>query len=211
MRTANSVWVLVGANLVPLGGVLFADWKVEHVLVLYWMENFVVGAYSLLRIAFAQPAAWSGYDTAQRRLTKLAHGAFFALHFGAINVAFGVFVVTIVQRDPSAGFGGLGQMVNEALASGETLLCLAVLAVSHGWSFLENYIGRSECKGITTRELRNRPYRRVVPMYFMVVFVGVSLQALGAPLFAAVAFVALKMGFDVYFHTRDHSKTASDA
>jgi hypothetical protein len=38
-----SVWALIAANLVPLGGVLFAGWSAFEVVFLYWLENLIIG------------------------------------------------------------------------------------------------------------------------------------------------------------------------
>jgi len=45
-----SAWVLVAANLVPLAGVLWWDWSVFALLVLFWMENVVIGLLFALRL-----------------------------------------------------------------------------------------------------------------------------------------------------------------
>src|SRR6185503_3557233 len=58
-----SAWVLVAANLLPLYGVLFWGWEVFPLLVLFWVENAVVGALNALRMLAADPAdraLWAG-------------------------------------------------------------------------------------------------------------------------------------------------------
>ena len=37
-----SAWVLIAANLIPVGGVLLLGWGVFDVLLLYWTENVVI-------------------------------------------------------------------------------------------------------------------------------------------------------------------------
>ena len=37
--------VLVLANLIPLFGVLYLDWDVGSIVVLYWAENLIIGGY----------------------------------------------------------------------------------------------------------------------------------------------------------------------
>jgi hypothetical protein len=44
---------LVGANLLPLAGVLFGGWTVWEVLLVYWIESGIVGLFSVPRILFA--------------------------------------------------------------------------------------------------------------------------------------------------------------
>ncbi len=41
-------WVLIVANLVPLIGVLFFDWDLMSILLLYWLETLIVAALAVL-------------------------------------------------------------------------------------------------------------------------------------------------------------------
>lgn len=51
-----SVVVLILANLIPLVGVLFWDWSVFEVVVLYWLENVIIGGIYILKMTFHQRA-----------------------------------------------------------------------------------------------------------------------------------------------------------
>ena len=55
-RTAlsRSALVLVIANLIPLVGVVFFGWSLLTILVLYWLENGIVGFWNVPKIALAQ-------------------------------------------------------------------------------------------------------------------------------------------------------------
>ena len=41
---------LLLANLIPVFGVLYLDWDVGSIIVLYWAENLVIGFYTILKI-----------------------------------------------------------------------------------------------------------------------------------------------------------------
>jgi hypothetical protein len=41
----------LAVNLLPIGMVLFGGWSLGALVVLYWLENVVVGAVSVLRLA----------------------------------------------------------------------------------------------------------------------------------------------------------------
>ena len=51
----RSVWVLIGANLIPLFGVLAWDWSTFEVVILYWLENVIIGAINILKIMTCSP------------------------------------------------------------------------------------------------------------------------------------------------------------
>lgn len=47
--------VLIIANVVPLLGVLFWNWSTLNVVVLYWLENVIVGAINILKMLTCAP------------------------------------------------------------------------------------------------------------------------------------------------------------
>ena len=55
-RTAvtRSAIALVIANAIPLVGVLFFGWSLITILVLYWVENGIVGFWNIPKIALAR-------------------------------------------------------------------------------------------------------------------------------------------------------------
>ena len=55
-RTAGSrsTAALLIANVIPLIGVLFFGWSLLTILVIYWLENGIVGLWNLPRIALAR-------------------------------------------------------------------------------------------------------------------------------------------------------------
>ena len=44
---------LIVANLIPLVGVLFLGWSVWNILVIYWLENGIVGVFNVLKMSTA--------------------------------------------------------------------------------------------------------------------------------------------------------------
>src|SRR5688572_28095383 len=88
-RLSPSARVLVAANLVPLAGVLFLDWSVFATLLVFWVENVIVGAFNVLRMLVAQPqigAMWAA---------KLFMIPFFTFHYGMFVTVHGVFVLAL--------------------------------------------------------------------------------------------------------------------
>jgi len=54
MLSRPSSIVLILANLVPLVGVLYFDWSVLDILLLYWTESVIIGLVNVLRMANSQ-------------------------------------------------------------------------------------------------------------------------------------------------------------
>src|SRR3989442_6694392 len=51
----QSLVALVVANALPLVGVLFLSWTVFPLVLLYWLENVVVGGFNVAKLLLAQP------------------------------------------------------------------------------------------------------------------------------------------------------------
>lgn len=47
--------MLIAANLIPLAGVLAWDWSVFHVVVIYWLENVLLGAINVIKMITCSP------------------------------------------------------------------------------------------------------------------------------------------------------------
>jgi len=54
-RFDASIWMLIAANLVPLIGVLLWDWSIFEVVVLYWLENVIIGVINILKMVTCSP------------------------------------------------------------------------------------------------------------------------------------------------------------
>ena len=115
--SVGAVVALVAANLVPLIGVLFLGWNVWNVLVVYWLENGIVGVFNVLKMARAEgpvdgveSGAGSGATLNGRPLTGTGKGAlipFFIVHYGLFWFVHGIFVLTLPLFTGLFG-GGLG-------------------------------------------------------------------------------------------------------
>jgi len=137
LRLSPSALVLVAANLVPLAGVLFFGWSVFATLLLFWVENVIVGGFNVLRMLWAQP------DNPLIWVAKAGTIPFFIFHYGMFTTVHGVFVLTLFGGVNQRGFPGPSTFLHAVQAAGIWPAALA-LAASHGVSFAFNYIGAGE-------------------------------------------------------------------
>ena len=197
--------VLIGANLLPLYGVLALDWPVFPVMLLFWLENVVIGGFNALRMLLVDPTdlvLWSA---------KLFMVPFFCFHYGMFTAIHGTLVVSL--------FGGkaYGRM-DQGLLPVEGVLraitdfgiapALAVLAGSHAFSFLWNYLIRGEFRRVSLREQMGQPYKRVIVLHLTIILGGGITMVLGSPMWALLALIALKIGFDLNAHIKEHARAA---
>lgn len=104
--SAGSVWLAVALsallNLAGLIGVLAFGWPAGNVLALFWIENLILGFWSLIRVATARGTRDGG-----TRITVKGSGAlnsragtalFFCFHYGIFCLVHGVFTLVVAFR-----------------------------------------------------------------------------------------------------------------
>lgn len=107
------VALLVGVNMIPLFGVLFLGWRLFPIMVLYWLENGIIGLFNLPKIARAPLGGlpYSGPDGPAQSIFLLGvfgRGflmVFFVFHYGIFWAVHGLFVFVLFGgfRNPFSG------------------------------------------------------------------------------------------------------------
>ena len=186
-----SALVLIAANLVPLAGSVFWGWQLSDVMVLYWAESGIIGFYNILKMALIS------------RWLAIPAGLFFLSHFGAFMAVHFLFIYSIFVQGLQGGGGDLGdvRMLFVALWP-----ALAALFLSHGLSFVVNFMGRRE---YTTRSIRSQmsePYRRIVFMHLVLIFGGGLALILGAPTPVLWLVIVVKIWVDMRAHLKERKR-----
>jgi hypothetical protein len=203
--------VLVLVNLLPLAGVLLLDWDVAALMVLYWSENLVLGFYTLLKMLVVSP------------LGALGMGTFFAIHYGGFCAVHGLFIASILldegidpmPDEPWPLFLVFPQLlvnvVRQVLeyAPPEWLFAFAALYVSHGVSFVVNFLFGRERDELSLKQLMSAPYGRIVLLHIAILLGGFAVMSLGQPVAMLAVLVLLKLGLDAGLHLREHRALAA--
>jgi hypothetical protein len=210
-RSRWTLTLLVAVNLLPLAGVLFFGWDVGALVVLYWSENLILGFYNLLKMASA------------RGLEAVFPSIFFTIHYGGFCAVHGLFIVSLLLgQEPRFGDDPpwplflvfvqlLLDVVEQVLATAprEWIIAFCGLFISHGYSFVSNFLLAGERDTATIRELMAAPYRRIVALHVAIIAGGFAVMALGQPLLLLLVLVLLKTALDMHLHTREHARAAS--
>lgn len=200
--------MLIAANLVPLYGVLVLGWSVFPIMVLFWLENIVIGilnALSMLLAAPANPALWR---------FKLSRIPIFCLHYGLFAAVHGVLVFGLFGDsvyEPMIRRLWTGEAARQAIVDYGLGVSLAALAFSHAFSFVWNYLLGGEFRTATLDGLMARPYGRVIILHVTLLAGGGAAMLLGSPLWALLMLVGLKIGLDLRAHLREHRTQAPAA
>ena len=194
-----SIAVLIAANLLPLVGVLLWDWDVFLLLLLFWCENVIIGVFGIARLIVA--------GESENAVEGLFLPVFFLVHYGGFM--FGHFMLLFsMYSSHAAGAGESAVPADYYSIVIDNLNWLAVVAlfVSHGWSFIENYMGNREHENLTPGTAMALPYRRMMITHVALLVGGFFLMEQGQPLAGLVLLVILKIVLDVNFHQREHKR-----
>jgi hypothetical protein len=193
-----SALTLIAVNAIPLLGVLGSHWTVLSVILLYWCENVVIGAFNVLRMAAASPRNITA------DLGKLFLIPFFVLHYGMFTAVHGVFVMALFG--PRANFSASPAAFASAVRGAGIGLAVVAIAASHAFSFVHNYLMSGEYRNASPQLLMAQPYARVVVLHVVILFGGIGATAMGSPTFALVLLIALKTGLDLRAHLAERRK-----
>ncbi len=209
---------LVIANLFVAFQALRHEWGYYETLLIYWSEVVILGGYNVVRMLVvgvfgAAPlgswaARWIDLGSGLNRFFFTVIGVgFFAFKFGAFALAIGLFVLLLpamLRLD-----GGAGTSIPRALSAAGPGLLLAIgaLCLSHGVSFVRNFLAGREYDRLNIASLVFWPYARM-SLVGVVLLAGIAaaslLPALAPETAFAVVMVLLKLLADVASHTFEH-------
>jgi len=206
-RLGSSIWAVVAlvvANLIPLIGVLFFGWSVWNILVIYWLENGIVGVINVLKMSVATGDEVTPGVTLMvngrpaTSATKMGLIPFFIVHYGIFWFVHGIFVLTL------PAFFSLMSDDGMTLDLGPVVFAAVGLAISHGLSFWWNFLHGGEYRRTAAAALMFAPYKRLVALHITIIFGAFAVMFTGAPAAAVAVLVAIKTAIDLGLHLAEH-------
>jgi len=211
-----SLAALIGANLIPFIGIFLFDWDVRYIVILYWIENLIAAFYNILKMAFLK------LEPVVDNVGKLFAIPFFCIHYGGFCAVHGFFLIHFFKigtgsspLDNGSDWWGplvfvqmLFSVIYKIWASRPPEMIWAVigLAISHGISFVENYILGGEYKKSSLGDLMQQPYQRIMVMHIAILAGGIFVLKLNSPLPLMIILVLMKILVDLYLHKKSHKK-----
>ena len=182
---AARLGLIVLLNLIPAGGVLWLGWDAGQILMLYWVENVIIGVLALLRILTARQPI-EGAESSPGATIKV--GCFFMVHYGLFTLVHGVFTMTLASRIIE-GKDGLWERVFANATFHWAVLGAAVLQVVI-------LIREWWCSGLWRRSSPAlemfRPYGRIVVLHVTVLGAAWWLSETSAPAAAVLILCLMK-------------------
>jgi hypothetical protein len=213
-KPSLSIIALMIANLVPLIGVVFLGWDAAAIVLLYWLENLIIGFFNILRMLLVK------VESRSRQFQKLFMVPFFCVHFGGFCAVHGVFLLVFFKigspDDAMADSGAwLGPLIFLQLLYGVVMQLwhsrppglewpAVGLFVSHGISFIKNFINGQQYLSLKMKDIMMRPYKRIILMHVAIIIGGVLIMKLGSPLALLCVLILLKIGLDIWLHVKSY-------
>ena len=220
MITRPSAIALLLANLVPLAGILWLDWRVFDVLMLYWAENVVIGIVNVMRLIAWLPTLGLSRLAHQAHIRQLTEAdrttlsgfryfviPFFVVHYGMFCYGHYTAVVSLFGDDigDSARSGWLfGVPLSDAWQS-SLWIGVAAIVVSHLLSFFLNFMSRGEYQRTNFGQLMRRPYGRMMALHISVIAGGFLVVVLGDPVWMLLVLIVVKIVIDLRMHERERN------
>ncbi|MFT5036960.1 MAG: hypothetical protein ACI9VM_000532 [Candidatus Azotimanducaceae bacterium] len=192
----SSLWALTLANVIPLLGVIFFDWRLIDVLFVFWFENVIIGFLNVFKMLRIQ---WAGI---------FFNIPFFVVHYGGFTYVHLIILLEIFGEDGIRHTVGSNPETIPLILSliAATHVALLGLTASHTFSFFSNFLGKKEHLNTKLDTQMFKPYGRIVIMHITILIGGILAQKLGAPIIALVVLIGLKTVIDVLSHTIEHDK-----
>jgi len=197
---APKVWpvaVAVAVNLIPVVGVIFWGWSAFALIVLYWLENIVVGARNVAAM-WASAIVGGGIQIPAAAIFSV----FFTFHYGLFCFVHGIFVLAMFGDVDDGAFHAdsildLAGAVGGLFAAQPNLLIgFASIALWQIAQFIL-FLVRGDAARTNPLELMGAPYPRIIVLHVTIIFGGFILMALNQPLGGVLLLALVKMAYDV--------------
>lgn len=176
-------------NLLPVAGVIFWGWDAFALILLYWLENIIVGVRTVAGMLARGIAEGGG-----RIVASLAASLFFCFHFGLFCLVHGMFVLLLFGNSSSTDLvGAVAQEVRE-----NTNFAVGIAAAVL-WQTVEFvlFLMRGEHRTTPTQQLMSEPYPRMVVLHVAIIFSGFALMMVDLSRVGVVLLALLKTALDL--------------
>lgn len=193
-------WAVLAVDLFPIYALINFGWDAASLVFLYWLENLVIGAMTLLRMT-----ATSMKHGVVGGASMLFIGPFFTFHYGMFCFVHGVFLMLFasMSRGREPDFPSPTGLIDFALGSGQHMLIfIGAIVALQLFLFVRDFMLRGEWKETEVTTEMGKPYARIVVLHISI-FVGFGLLMLaGQPFIGILGLILLRALWGVYQSVR---------
>ncbi|MFA5856490.1 MAG: DUF6498-containing protein [Candidatus Pacearchaeota archaeon] len=200
----SSMIILIISNLIPIYGVLFWNWNIFNILILYWLESGIIGFFTIFKIMLSNgDLNYKNDKPIKLNLTlkiflKLILIPFFIIHYSIFMLVHLMFIyfISTLTKSPIQPFY-LAMIL---------LLYSIIFLISHGLSFINNFIIKKEYEKISPNVAMASPYLRIIVMHLTILLGTFLFVIIGIPRIGSTLIIILKTLLDLFFHYKEHQK-----
>jgi hypothetical protein len=179
---------------------LFQGWPLSPLLVVYWCQSVIIGAFNVARILTLKKFSTEGFAFNDRRVPENKKGktktaSFFAVHYGFFHFVYLVFLGTDAS-DFIKSLEGEKSLTYELCW---ILFAVAGFLLSHWFSFRKN-VEADLAHRPNIGTIMFLPYLRIIPMHLTIIIGG----AISSGGWMLIFFMSLKTAADYFMHIAEH-------
>ena len=206
-RRLISLAVMALANLLPVLGFVFSDWNLYELMTLYWVENVIIGVFTVLKMLSVDNDSVA--DDKEILTAVPPFMVYFLLCFGQVILIQVIFQKFLPPLSPEEtwleGWHRMGDFFNFAFV--QLKWVVLAMALSHGFSFVYDYNLGGEKYRTTLRKLWFLPGGRLIVMMTIIMITAGQLEAMSS-LTVFTVIITLKIVLEGLFDAIKRSATA---
>lgn len=182
-------WVSLGVDLLPVIAVFAFGWGATPLVALYWLENLVIGAFTILRMI----------GTAIASVVSLAMALFmvpfFFFHYGMFCFVHGMFIRAFAAGEDGGAFEPVSLIQWAVGTAPEMLWFVASIIVISALYYVFDFLLRGEYKTSSPPAEMFSPYGRIVTLHIAILLGAGVAFSLNEPLAGVLLLIFIRVVF----------------
>lgn len=192
-------WVSLGVDLLPILAIAAFGWGAVALVALYWLENLVIGVFTILRMVGA------GFFRPAMLAVCLFTVPFFCAHYGLFSYGHGLFVRELAGAHSADDT--ISGLIGWALGTGAHMpLFVAAIALINAAFYARDYIIRGEARESNPFQEMFMPYDRIITLHVALILGALLTLKLGQPLLGVLFLLLIRVAYGLLTALRRRKK-----
>ena len=193
-------WVSLVVDLLPVIAVFAFGWSATPLVALYWLENLVIGAFTIFRMI----------GTALASVVSLAMSLFmvpfFFFHYGMFCFVHGIFIRAFAASEDGGAFEPVS-LIQWALGTAPEMLWFvaAIIGVSALY-YVFDFLWRGDYKRSNPQAEMFSPYGRIVTLHIAILAGAGVAFSLNEPLAGVLLLIFIRVVFGMFLTVQRRRK-----
>lgn len=184
-------WVSLAVDLAPVWAVFVFGWTATPLVALYWLENLVIGAFTILRMI------GTALSSVVSLVMALFTVPFFFFHYGMFCFVHGIFVRAFAVGGAGGEFEPVS-LIQWALGTAPEMIgFVAAIAGVSLLYYVFDFLGRGEYKTSNPQAEMFSPYGRIVTLHVAILLGAGVAFTLNEPLAGVLLLIFIRVVFGI--------------